>query len=540
MCRGRASDSVIFERWFLDEAQVLPWVAVLMFLFLGMAALSIDVGHALVVQRQLQVSADAAALAAAETLPGTNYQAVGQAYSANSGGNNTYTGVSVSNMTVKGECLSTLTGWGIPCTATSPNAVQVTQTATLNTFFGGILGMKTLTVNATSTAAARGSIPLPYNVAILVDSTLSMQETDSNCNNVTQMTCALNGVQQLLKTLTPSMDHVALFSFPNVTVGTAGIDSNCTSPISSWSYPNVSPYGYISMLPVGNWAMYSGDSKAWSGMPTAMPYTFPPKTAQSYGPSGSNMPTYEIVGFSTNYRTSDTATALNPNSDLVQAAGGASGCGGMLPPNFDGDYGTYNAGAIYAAQAALLAEQQTHSGSQNVIILLGDGNSTAQSASNAVDSASPGMPATSAQASQSLTANTYTYPGSWPLATSGGSYPSWVGECGQAVTAAQYAATLAGNPTKVYTISYGASTSSNSSNCGSDVGAGSNPGISPCSTLKSMASGPTYFYSDYYAPGGDSGCQASGAQQTISSLNNIFQSIATDLTSVRLIPNNTQ
>jgi hypothetical protein len=49
----------------------------------------------------------------------------------------------------------------------------------------------------------------------------------------------------------------------------------------------------------------------------------------------------------------------------------------------------------------------------------------------------------------------------------------------------------------------------------------------------------TYFYSDYYAPGGDSGCQAADKNNQVTSLNSIFEAIATDLTSVRLIPNNT-
>lgn len=522
-----------------DSGQILPWVAVLVMMFVGFSALIVDIGHAMIVQRQLQVSADAAAIAAAETLPASNYQTIAQTYSAAAGGTNTYSELSVGTPTVTGLCLTTLTGWGIPCSATSPNAVQVTQKATVNTFFAGVFGIRTMTLSATSTAAARGSIPLPYNVAIIVDSTLSMMQKDPNCNNATQMACALSGVQQLLKVLTPSVDNVALFTFPNVTVGTAAIDSSCPTSINSSSYPNVSPYGYISMLPVGSWAWYSGNSHAWSGLPTAMPYTFPLSNATTYAPTGSGTPTYQVVGFSSDFRVSDSATALNPNSKLVKASGGVSGCSGMLPPNFDGDYGTYYAGAIYAAQSALLAEQQANPGSQNVIILLGDGNSSAQSSSNAPDSASPGMPSTTAQATQSLTSSSYTYPGSWPLATSNGRYPSWIGECGQAVTAAQYAATYAGNPTRVYTIAYGASTSSDSNNCASDQGAGSYPGISPCTTMQKMASGPTYFYSDYYAPGGDSGCQASGAQQTISSLDSIFKAIATDLTSVRLIPNGT-
>ena len=48
-----------------ESGQVLPWVVVMMLSVLAVAALVVDLGHAMVVQRQLQNQADAAALAAA-------------------------------------------------------------------------------------------------------------------------------------------------------------------------------------------------------------------------------------------------------------------------------------------------------------------------------------------------------------------------------------------------------------------------------------------------------------------------------------------
>jgi hypothetical protein len=276
-----------------------------------------------------------------------------------------------------------------------------------------------------------------------------------------------------------------------------------------------------------------------------MPYTFPaiPTTTAGYTVgSGANAPTYQVVGFSNDFRTSNQATTLNTSSKLVKAAGGGtSGCGGMQPSNFDGDYGTYYAGALYAAQAALLAEQSKNPGSKNIMVILGDGDSNSPNSSSSPDSNSPGIPSTTAQATQSLTSSSYTYPASYLLATSNGTYPSWNGECGQAVDAAKYAATYSGNPTTIYTIAYGASSSSG---CSSDQSAGTHQGITPCQTLQQMSTGwtsgaKTYFYSDYYAPGGDSGCQAADKNNQVTSLNSIFEAIATDLTSVRLIPNNT-
>jgi len=548
--RSHVAESTICGEWLRDQSgQVLPWVVVMLMLMLAMAGLVIDVGHAMVVQRQLQASSDAAALAAAETLPNSNYSTVGQTYSAGTNDKNIFRGATISGgtATITPKCLTTVSNWGAPCTSSSPNAIAVTESAAVPTFFAGIFGVHSITVSATSTASARGATPLPYNVAIVVDSTLSMVTYDSNCG-ATQMNCALTGIQQLLKALYPTVDNVALFTFPNVTNGTVSIDSNCATSINSNNFPYYRQLSsYISMLPVGSWSQYSGDSTGWSGMANAMPYTFPPIPTNTNGytpPSGTYGPTYQVAGFSNNYRSSNQATSLNSNSLLVKAAGGVSGCGGMLPSNFDGDYGTYYAGALYAAQAALLKEQAANPGSKNVMVILGDGDSTAPNASSSPDSASAAMPANSSQATQTLISNSYTYPSTWSYANSSGSYPSWNGECGQAVDAAQYAATYSGNPTLVYTIAYGASTQSNSSNCASDTNAGDHKGISPCSTLQQMSSGwssgvTSYFYSDYYAPGGDSGCQAADKNNQVTSLNGIFQAIATDLTSVRLIPNNT-
>jgi hypothetical protein len=64
------------------------------------------------------------------------------------------------------------------------------------------------------------------------------------------------------------------------------------------------------------------------------------------------------------------------------------------------------------------------------------------------------------------------------------------------------------------------------------------PNISPCQTLKDIASPDTalvqYFYSDPTAPGGDPNCtSASGA----TALNDAFAAITASLNRSRLIPN---
>ena len=141
------------------------------------------------------------------------------------------------------------------------------------------------------------------------------------------------------------------------------------------------------------------------------------------------------------------------------------GCAGLQDP---GGQGTYYAGAIYAAENLLLAEQAARPGTQNAMIILSDGAATA---------------------SQSQMAST---------AGSGGTYPSYNNECQQAVTAATWAATQGTGGTRMYAVAYNSQTSG----CTTDV----SPYTSPCYTMQHMASNAAYFYSDINST--SSGCTA--------------------------------
>jgi hypothetical protein len=48
-----------------------------------------------------------------------------------------------------------------------------------------------------------------------------------------------------------------------------------------------------------------------------------------------------------------------------------------------------------------------------------------------------------------------------------------------------------------------------------------------------------YFYSDYTAQGGDSGCQANSANSGTTAISAIYTAITAKLSSARLIPNGT-
>ena len=463
---------------------MLPVMAMVVVGLLAVTALSVSIDRVYIAYTELQNSTNAAALAGAQQLPNSTATTAATNYSAEVGGQNLYG--NLQNVTMvsgwpKLECLTTLSNEGMSCVApANANAIQVKQQVSVPILFTGIFGHSvTTTLTATATAAMRGAQPNPFNIAIIIDATKSMGDTDSDsqCNS-SRMACALAGIKILAEDMSPcspnsttcgsttsgsygsanvagSVDRVSLFSFPNVTTATAPDYYGCNGT-----------------------------------NPTKEPYTFPPAGASSYTPLGSPAATYEMVGYSSDYKLADTSSTLNTASNFSKAIGaGISTCKPMSNP---GGEGTYYAGAIYAAQSSLVAEQGAFPGSQSVIILLSDGDASSS------DMGSAG---------------------------SSGSYPSTKNQCAQAITAAQ-AATTAG--TRVYAVAYGAE----SSGCSTD-----NPSITPCQTMQQIASASQYFFSDYTATGGTNSCIS--ASQPTTNLNQIFTDIAADLTSSRLIPNGT-
>jgi hypothetical protein len=415
-----------------------------------------------------------------------------------------------------------------------PNAVQVTERARMKTIFMPIIfGPRRLNISATATASMFGQAQ-PWNIAVILDATGSMNSVDGNCvnsvtgKNLTEFQCATNGIATMLGAVSPCAPgystcatahanfHVALFSFPAVSTSTVGDDtSSCGS------------------------------------MPLFMAYSLPLTTATSYSPisyveSGTTWtPTYEIVPFSSDYFVA--VNSLNPNSALVQAVTGCMSPIATAPPSGDGTLNgspynggvTYYAATIYAAQAALLAEQAANPGTNNAIILLSDGQANLLSAANDFPSQQ----------------NSTLAPGSLGFTTPGsngpGIYPDYNDECQQAIKAAQDA-TAAG--TRVYAISYG----SEDQGCSTSFGAGSTPGaqgtdsttvvtgtnaaftagsITPCITMENIASALDYFYSDYNQSGTGIDKTCIDSAHGVTSLQDIFLSLVSGLTSPRLLPN---
>ncbi len=170
------------------------------------------------------------------------------------------------------------------------------------------------------------------------------------------------------------------------------------------------------------------------------------------------------------------ATQYSPTA-LVQAVGNAT----STPPvtgcvTAKGGQGSYAAEVLTKAKAAL----PVVAGTQNVIIFLSDGdfNASATQLSN----------------------------------TSG----KTTKQCDQAIAAAQ-AATAAGYT--VYAVAYGAASS----------GCSSGDTHNPCTTMQSIASDKTRFYTT------SSSCQMTGSPNAVASLPSAFQAITTTLTKPRLV-----
>jgi hypothetical protein len=138
-----------------EEGQLLPLLGLLLVVLLGISAVVIDVGRAYLVQRNLQSSADAAALAAAQELPSESAASTtARAYSSRPGGKNErppeFPTVSTS---VQVSCRD-----HFRCSPV--NAVEVRESATVPSGFARALGIDSFDVSARAVAAiTQGTVP---------------------------------------------------------------------------------------------------------------------------------------------------------------------------------------------------------------------------------------------------------------------------------------------------------------------------------------------------------------------------------------------
>jgi len=310
--------------------------------------LVVDVGHAMLVQRQLQAGVDAAALAGAQDLPDvaatTNTVHV---YSPTPGRKNAVNTVNNAVTTVNVLCIA-----GVPgCNRRDGgvNGLKVHATANVPTWFGRIIGITKMTVNADATACAP-CVVKPLDIMIVLDRTGSMCTPSGPNGSCPDMDNAKDGVRSFLKLMDPSTDKIGLAVLPPAL--NMSVRGNC--PYKPWdgtSNPNPWPPSNMN-------GKYYGYDQWWSPDGTYKP-GFPSTESTHYviadleGADGN---------LSDDYIYDDPVNGwdLNPASTLVQKLGCAGSAGT-----------THYAAAMEEAKWELGAYGRGNV--QDIIIFLSDG-----------------------------------------------------------------------------------------------------------------------------------------------------------------------
>jgi Flp pilus assembly protein TadG len=344
-----------------NRGTVTIFTAVGAIAFVGFAAITVDVAYVFHDKRVLQASADAAALAGAMDLynNGANSAVTtASTYSGASGKKNANPYLSVTAAAHTINCTG-YTGATCTVTTTNPNGIVVTETANAPLYFARIFGASTLALSVTSYALSTGGKNQNLDVAVIIDSTASMNTSDSSCSipSASRLDCAVAGLQTLLRGFTPPDQQVALFTFPGLPSTTAAAqeyDCSSTTPSSIAQY-NASPV-------------------------------------------------YMITGLSTDFKS---GSSLNTSSNLVKAArAGAAGCTAGM--SAIGGAGTFYADAVTTASNYLTASGR--SGVNKMVILLSDGDANSSSAPSTNNECQQGVSASgSAQSAGKLTVVTIAY-----------------------------------------------------------------------------------------------------------------------------------
>ena len=568
-----------------ESGQTIIVFSFMLITLLAMAGFVVDIGRAMVVNNQLKSSTIAAALAGATAMPSSNYATVAMNYSSCTApptGSQIVTGCT-SNQNNASSLLGTVstqaTGYcstfvadtlDVACQTmgnSKANALVVTQTVTMPTIFMQIVGIPSLTFSVTQTAAWKGA-GSPHNVAVIIDASGSMNTVDignDGCNDSPAEACALSGVQTLLQELDPTTtsltgatspeDEVALYAFPGLSnSGAVSDDINCNAVIAAADYNYTTTGGFG-----------ENDSTVYYGFP-----------GSSFSGSAlePNPPIYQLVGFSNDYRSSDTATSLSSSSNLVKAVGGGgtstcqyitsdhyyqcyglgegSGCSSYAQRGYPaspwagiqaaGGADTYYAGIIYQAQTDLYNEYESRlasgTASDNVMVILSDGDVNFDGSGTFMGGEVTSNGTAQCQTTSKGTCTSYVKANS----NRSGTYPSYNDGCQQAVTAAQ-AATNGTWPTTesstspvkttVFTVAFG----SENTTCYGEQ-------LTPCDTMEEMASSyitdtgnpQMDFYSDDADTANGNADQTCTSTNAVTNINTIFKNIGDNLTSAKLIP----
>lgn len=213
-----------------EHGQVFVFLAVILVVLLGCAALVVDVGRAYLAKRHLQASADAAATAGALELPdpiaAENYALN---YSGRDGAKNDNDKLPSVATTVVTKCISVA-----PCSPV--NAVQVEQTTVVPTIFAKVLGIDHFTIKAKATACSPCSSK-PLDIMLVLDRTGSMCQTSSGQSDpsCTDLNNARNGLLEFVQYMDPTIHKIGLGVFPPATSSGARCNTPATSNYNSTS-----------------------------------------------------------------------------------------------------------------------------------------------------------------------------------------------------------------------------------------------------------------------------------------------------------------
>lgn len=417
------------------SGQALVLTVMFLVILLGFAGLALDVGHAYLVQRQLQAGVDAAALAGAQELPDvdlaerTARDLYGPTSAASPNRARSLSSYVPSDTRVTITCLRT---YGCVGRRAKRNGITVTATADVPTWFARVLGRTSFTVNATSTACSPCSTK-GFDVMVVLDRTGSMCTDSSGHSSCADLENARAGIKQFLRAMDPSLDKVGLAVLPPV------VDNRdrCAAP-----------YDRSGRRPPDNTGWVYGYTAFW------------PSWQSNRAPQGSALAHYLVSEPQFDYLTESPAGSgswdTNSSSQLVQTVDCIQAAGST-------SYGN----AIIEAKQALddhgngrTPDGRSRANAQDVIIFLTDG--------------APNVQASSGYVQGGINLEPY---GVYPYQSATRNRP-----CDAGVAAANWVKPT----TLVYTIGFGLLDGGNQGNCGNGSG------LTPETTLQQMAtnSGP--------------------------------------------------
>jgi hypothetical protein len=231
-----------------ERGQAFALMVIALIALLGTGAIVMDVGFAWYAKRQVQASADAAALAGAQELPditaATNRANEYAALNTPNNLNNVNVGVTT-------RCSTTATNgnWCGPGKAYQANTIAVTETGQTPTWFAKIFGINTFNVKGVATACQPCSSS-PVDIMLVVDRTGSMCSPTGPQNQCTDLDNAKNGVNTLLNIMDPNIDTVGLVALPpyNTNGGVCGNNSTSQAVVINGKTVSASNYDQASLV----------------------------------------------------------------------------------------------------------------------------------------------------------------------------------------------------------------------------------------------------------------------------------------------------